>query len=460
MSDTPQSPIRRGRTWDRVVRWAPFVVPVVYVAVVFTVQPSDHMGGPDWAPKLENMLYDDVDVTVMAQRGLSAHLGQVAGLLDYRDARPEEFAAALDEPRPLERVFFLEYPYPAVFLFRLAFVLQPALPPVPAVVLDTCHVNILHHRPQNERDRELWRRFRWATRIYFLLMLACLFGFIAVLRSGYLPDGDLASMGLVLVLPAAVYYTMNRFDIVPALLTALGFWCLGRRWVVASAALVALAAAVKVYAVLLAPLFVRYLWSERRLAVFWTLSFGLTLAAVLAIPVGLYGWEAFLAPYRYQMSRVWTMPQTIYNVLLPDALGQNTPLGRWFRLGTLLGTVALLSVPRIPDLASLLRRCAVVLIVVQCIQVYYSPQFIIWLLPLLLPLASGQAVLIWLVALLDVLTIMSFPLGAPTPWLYTQVLVVRYLLCGVLVGLLLFWDGVALVRGTRRARPMPTCAGP
>ena len=119
-----------------------------------------------------------------------------------------------------------------------------------------------------------------------------------------------------------------------------------------------------------------------------------------------------MAPYRYQMARTWTMTMTIYNVLLPDALGMDTPLGRGFRLGCTVGTVALLTLPRMPDLASLLRRCAVVLIVVQSIQVFYSPQFIIWLLPFLLPLTSRHPPLFWLLALLDVLTIMTFPLGA------------------------------------------------
>jgi hypothetical protein len=447
MAENPKVEFRLPkRAFRHIVRWAPLVAPFVYVAAVFAVQPADHMGPPDWAPQLDNHLYDDVDVTVMAQRGLSAQLGQVAGLLDYREAREEEFAAALDEDRPLERVFFLEYPYPAVFIFRLGFLLQPKMPHVPAVVVDTCHVNILHYRPQNERDREIWRRFRWATRIYFLLMLACYFGLVAVLRSGYQANGDLASLGLVLVLPAALYYTLNRFDIVPALLSAVSLWCLGRRRVVASAALLALAAAVKMYAILLAPLFVRYLWSQRREALAWALAFAATLAAVLVIPLGLFGWEAFVAPYRYQMTRVWTMRQTIYDALLPEALGKDTPLGRGFRVGSVVGIVGLLVLPPVPDLASLLRRCAVVLIVFQSVQVFYSPQFIIWLLPFLLPLGARHPGLIWLVAILDVLTIMTFPLGAPTAALYMPVVQLRFLLFGLVVVLLLIWDWVGRAR--------------
>ena len=155
---------------------------------------------------------------------VNSRFGQVAGLMDYPDAHEEEFAAALEEDRPLEPRCFLEYPHTALLIFRVGFWLQPNMPPVPAVVADTCHVNILHHRPLHERDRALWRCFRRAARIHFLLMLACLLGLVAVLRSGYEPGGDLSSLCLAVVLPAALYYTMNRFDIVPVLLSALCLW--------------------------------------------------------------------------------------------------------------------------------------------------------------------------------------------------------------------------------------------
>jgi hypothetical protein len=450
MSDAPwkpstliMQPLPRGGFWLHVVRWTPVIVPVVYIVVVFAVQPDDHMGPPDWAPDLRNVLYDDVDVTVMAQRGLSAQLGQVPGLPDWNERPQDEFARGLDEDRPLEKRYFLEYPHTALLIFRLGWWLQPAPPPVPAVVVDSCQSNVLRHRPRNEQEREVWRAFRWATHIYFVLMLGCYFGLVAVLRSGYQPGSDLMSMCTVLVLPSAIYFTMNRFDIVPALLNALSFWCLGRRRIAASAVLLALAAAVKVYPVLLAPLVVRYLWSERRSAIAWALVFGATLAGLQLWPLWQYGLEGLLAPYRHQFSRVWIMPMTIYDSLLPVALGGDTAVARGFRLGSVVLTVGVLSLLRVPDLASLLRRSAVVLIVFQCLQVFYSPQFYIWLVPLLLPLASRHRGLIWLVALLDVLTFVTFPAGAPTRWMYDLALPARYLLCGLLIVLLLAWDVMA-----------------
>ncbi len=262
-------PGRRSGFWFHFRFWAPLVVPIVFVCIVVAVQPDDHLGPPDWAPELSNYLYDDNDVAVYAQRGLSDRMGQVAGLPDNPDADADEFPAALNEDRPLQHLYFLEYPHTALFIFRLGYLLQPELPPVPAVVLDSYFMNIVLHRPQNERERELWHYFRRATRIYYGVMLACYYAVLAVLRSGYQRGGDLASVGLVLILPATLYFTLYRFDIVPVLLSALSMWCLGRRWIAAAGVFLALGAAVKVYPLLLAPLILRYLWPDRRSAILW-----------------------------------------------------------------------------------------------------------------------------------------------------------------------------------------------
>jgi hypothetical protein len=188
--------------------------------------------------------------------------------------------------------------------------------------------------------------------------------------------------------------------------------------------------------------------------VVWCATFATVLATLLAVPLVQYSWEGFAAPYRYQLGRVLNMPMTIYHAFLPEALGGGTPLARGFRLACTAATVGLLCLPRVPDLASLLRRGAVVLIVFQCVQVFYSPQHLIWLLPLLLPLTGRHPLLGWLVALLDVLTFVTFPLGPPPFMSLDHIVRVRYLVCLLLVAALLFWDFAArsIVNGWSMAR--------
>lgn len=397
------------------MRWAPYVVPPLYLLLVVTAQPADRLGPPpkgSWAP---SGLYDDYDFAAMAQRGLNASLGRVAGGPDCRVVIPrDEFADWLDAgPGPLQPRYFLEYPHAALLLFRVPF-WGFAGEDVPAAVLDGCYGNLVVHRPRDDGERRLWARLRGATRFYLAVMIACQLALVAVLRRGYGAGGRLASNGLLLLLPGAIYYTAYRFDILPALLTALSLACLGRRWVAASAALLGAAAMVKVYPVLLAPLVLRYLWEDRRGRAVWVGAFAATVGAFLLPPLAASGWEAVWAPYRFQLAReplLWNA----YDYLLPKYLEKNDLRGTAFRLGCLGLSLAALALPRVPDLGALLRRGAVVLIVFVCLSVFYSPQWILWLSPLLLPLATGRPVLTGLIVALDLVTFFTWPIR-PDLW--------------------------------------------
>src|SRR5204863_7835026 len=113
-----------------------------------------------------------------------------------------------------------------------------------------------------EAQAALWRQFRHAIRLYLCVMIACQLALMVVLRVGYEP-GHSVPIGF-LVLPGALYFTLNRFDIVPALLVALSLLCLGRRRIAASAVVLAAATVLKLYPAFLCPLFVRYLSNERQ----------------------------------------------------------------------------------------------------------------------------------------------------------------------------------------------------
>jgi hypothetical protein len=386
------------------------VLPPVYLLLVLAAQPGDHLGPPpegSWAPE---GLYDDFDFTAMAQRGLNASLGRLAGREDCPDITipADEFDAWLDAgPRPRLPRYFLEYPHAALLLFRVPFLFFGE-DDVPAAVLDGNYGNIVLHEPRNDGERRLWTRFRWAVRFYLTVMIACQLALVAVLRKGYGAGGRLASNGLLLLLPGAIYYVAYRFDVIPALLTALSLACLGRRWVVASAVFLGAAAMVKVYPVLLVPLVLRYLWDDRRALGAWLAAFVATVGAFLLPPLAASGWEAVWAPYRFQLGReplLWTA----YDYLLPKYLEQSDLRGTAFRLCCLALTVAVLALPRVPDLGALLRRGAVVLIVFVSLAVFYSPQWVLWLSPLLLPLATGRPLLTGLVVALDLVTFFTWP---------------------------------------------------
>jgi len=386
--------------------WLLPAVPFVYLAVILWLQPADHLGwGPDKAPWLGRLVYDDFDVTAYAVRGLNAHAGRTPGL----EEEPSCYlATALDDPgRSLRERYYLEYPVPALLLFRLGWDWQSD-PQAPAALHDAAYHAVVLHVPRDGTEGRLWSQVRRATQTYLILMAGCCAALMAVLLVGYERGGGLAGGAFLLALPAALYFGLNRFDLLPALLTALSLAALGRRWVIASAVLLAAAAAVKVYPALLAPLILRYLWADGRAAAAWVTAFAAAGAAVVLPSLFVFGWEAVWAPYRFQLAR-WPSPPTAYGYVLPDSLGKDDLRGHLFRQGALALGLLLLLWWRPADLAALLRRGALLLILVVTLPVFYSPQWLLWLVPLLAPLTRQQWPVLALAVALDAVTYLTFP---------------------------------------------------
>jgi hypothetical protein len=419
----------------------PILVLCLAAGVVLFLQNPERLDVRDGVdPAWARAAQDDYDFTAMALRGLNASEGRLAGRLDEPKALgPDGFSAALDERgRPLDDKYYLEYPHTALLLFRLGW-MGPLTASSPAL-LDARYHDIVEHAPRDHTERIWWSEFRGAARAYVLLMAACGVGLMLVLQGGYEPGGGLSSSALLLLLPAALYFTLNRFDVVPALATAAALACLGRRWTAASAVCFGVAVMVKVYPVLLTPIILRYLWKEPQRAALWAAVFGATAAALVLPPLLAEGWDAVAAPYRVQLSRGALLPnRTAYGAILPESWSERDSLpGRIVRLGGVLATAALLCLRRPPDLASVLRRGAVVLIVFIGLSNFFSPQWILWLAPLLLPLAARDRLLIGLIVALDLVTYFTWPLRSPLLAADAVAVYVRFAVLAALVAVLLW----------------------
>jgi hypothetical protein len=394
----------------RLLRWLPFVLPPVALAIIVWLQPEDHMGPyPDRAPWLGKLVYDDWDWSACVLRGLNASMGRKAGLIEKRGLEEPEFCAALDDPSlTLAERYYLEYPLADTWFFRLPYLIHPVHAPV--ALCDGQYGNVIFHRPRNDAERDLWRTFRRIAQEYAACMVICLLLLMAVVGVGYEPGGKLSGPVWLLVLPGALYFALNRFDVLPAMLTAFSLACLGRRWLIASAFLLAAATMVKVYPVLLAPLVFRYLCNDRRAALTWATAYVFAVAAILLASLLATDWQSVLGPYQVQLSRD-PMGPTIYDYVLPMRLAKNDALGRGFRFGTLALVMVVLSLTRPPDLASVLRRGAVVVIVFANLSVFYSPQWMLWFTPMLVPLAGRHRSVLILTIALDIVTYLTFPVA-------------------------------------------------
>ncbi len=438
--------------WKNTRTWLPFLVPIIYLAFLFALQPASRLGGPESWPALGRLVYDDYDVTAFALRGLNIEMGRAPGRRDDPCGHRQPFsnirastASIGDEP------FYLEYPPAATLLFRIPFWLTPLVAEsnvVPAV-LNVCHNDVVEHVPTNETELELWVKFRQATTFYAATGILCLLALMLVMYVGYLPDGGLRGPLPLLILPATLYFAANRFDIVPALFMALAFAALGRRWIILSAVLLGLATMLKVYPGLSALLLLRFLGGQRREMFTWACAYVLTLAATLAPSVMAWGWDATLAPYAVQLSRT-AEPLSFYGPVFPSALGGSAWWAKAFRLGTVLVVLAILMRHEPKDLLGLLRRSAIVLVVFVALQVFYSPQWILWLVPLLIPLAGSDRVLYAMVAALDITTYVTFPYAFDFRWeLLGTLTYVRAVMLAALV-----WRLAAMERPASTSAPL------
>lgn len=417
----------------------PFVVPLIYVALVFIVQPADRLGAIDGWGGIEDLIYDDYDGACMALRGLNSIRGRVPSQVEHPPwLKPAEFDQALDSPVVLKPGYYLEYPHATLLVFRLGYLLVPDIGtrPIPPAVLDNSHHCLVEHRPRTEAESTLWRDFRTALRTYTVLMAGCLLLMMALVARGYEPGGILSGPAWLFILPAALYFALMRFDVLPALLVAASLFTLGRRWLVASAVLLGLGTMVKVYPVFLAPIIFRYLYDERRSAVAWAIAYLATMIGIFLTTAAVFDWSLALLPYRIQLARGLESNMTLYGYILPVELGASTWLGKSFRLGSVVLAIVAMTWQRPRSVADLLRRGATVVLVFLAVQVFYSPQWLLWLLPLLAPLNYGNRLVLAGIIALDVITYLSFPIGADfgTRWGDAVLVLLR----------LAVWIGIAL----------------
>ena len=134
----------------------------------------------------------------------------------YRLLQP--FAERMKADRPLRARYFVEYPHAALLLFRAGYLVQPGMRDldVPAAFADADYHDIADFTPTDPEHIKLMRMFVFAARFYVAVMVILWYALALVLTAGYGPKTQLAGGAALLLLPATLYFTLNRFDIVPA----------------------------------------------------------------------------------------------------------------------------------------------------------------------------------------------------------------------------------------------------
>jgi hypothetical protein len=242
------------------------------------------------------------------------------------------------------------------------------------------------------------------------LMLACL-GATVVLLFRMLPSHQ--DRAFLLLLPASLYFAFNRFDILPSFLVLLSFYYLKRGSSVVTGIVLGIATLTKWYPALLFPVFLLYAFHlTRRLDWKMLLAYGLACLAILAPTFLTGGLPAVLEPYLAQGGRSLesiSLAALTYQALAVW-LGSNLNASVLITIFTALQFIAspLSLLKRIDSVEKVLHWSIVIIGTFILFSRIYSPQWLLWLMPLLILAADRLSDVVWIV-LFDVATYLTFP---------------------------------------------------
>jgi hypothetical protein len=246
---------------------------------------------------------------------------------------------------------------------------------------------------------------------FSLEMLFVLFLLFKVLLD-LLPPG-LSNYAFLLLLPPTLYFTYNRFDILPAYLCLVAYSAATKRqWAIVSIVL-AIATFTKWYPSLLLPGFFMYA-TKLESKVQWKMIIGFTLTSgVIVFLSYIYGGiETLLAPYQFHAARAMeyiALPALI-DSFIHGLLGVHINSPYFFLLFFIIqvsGPILIFFI-KLDSLEALIHYCIVVTGLFVLFSRIWSPQWFLWLLPFLIILAKNIKTAGLIIAY-NIIAYVSFP---------------------------------------------------
>jgi len=274
------------------------------------------------------------------------------------------------------REVFCEYPQLATYFFATPYII----------------FNALHCPPLNT---ESYRN------IFSVFMMLFLFATILLL---YALRSSEKYLAFLMLLPASLYYSYNRYDIVPAFLTVLSIMLLLKNRYKLSSFVLGLSVLTKWYPIVLLPILLNFYYSRaKKIGFIILLVFCVTIALGI-LPTFFYGGiEAFLTPYQFHLIR-GPNQESLFALL-------NLPLGFkpiFFVLQFCIMPLAILN--KITSFRNVVNWTSLSILCFILFAKFYSPQWILWILPFLI-LRARTKTDVFLIIALDLVTYLYFPVG-------------------------------------------------
>jgi len=234
--------------------------------------------------------------------------------------------------------------------------------------------------------------------------------------------------------PASIYFALFRFDLYPVVATLVALYAIRRTGYIEGAIWLGVAIALKGYALFLLPAYCVFIACQHDFAA--AIKAGvLAVAPMILSLIIVYtfaGWEGMVAPFDFHAVRTLNGESTFDAInylfgapVIPNGSGVLW-VGRFLQVGSALAAAAM----RPRSFEDLVNTFLFAVLGFMSFSVFYSPQFVLWILPLVC--FSGSRVMLisgiifsWLTYLLMPI---AFDLHSVQPGLYHAMIVTVALL--------------------------------
>ncbi len=327
-----------------------------------------------------------VILSVMATR-----FGPFPSVNDHHDIRVyfQRGSWVSTDQQPYRDVFS-EYPQIATWFFAIPHVVSNAW------------------SQQNKIQQKGEQAYRYVFSGLMAIFLALTIARLYALRSDY------KWLAFLMLLPASCYFTQNRFDILPGFLTLASLAALQRSHILGAFVLLGIATATKWYPVVMMPVFTVYVYQTNKTIIFSAItSYILVLTAIFLQTLIGIGWEGFLIPYKFHLTRTMNSESLLHLVtVVITRLGMSKELIEPVLLKTFMvlqfAIAPLCLLVRIDTWDKAVKWSALSILCFMLFAKFSSPQWILWIVPLLVLLARTPGEIIGIVAL-DLVTYVYFP---------------------------------------------------
>jgi hypothetical protein len=243
----------------------------------------------------------------------------------------------------------------------------------------------------------------WIASTFFIYYLCLVYG---------IARGAATLVLLAWLAPAPIYFALYRYDLYPALAILISLFAIRRGAYIEAALWLGIASALKGYALFLLPAYCVFIIYQRGLAT------AIIVGALIVAPMILSllatfvfaGWEGVIAPFKFHLVRTLN-GETTY-----DAVNYlfNAPVtwinkAPWIAHSLQVAVALAAAAARPRQFEDLINSFLLAVLGFISFSVFYSPQYVLWVLPLVY-FSSSRAMLITAI-LFSWLTYLYFPIS-------------------------------------------------